>query len=339
MTKPSAAFTNIDLARVEVLEGQREVAVRVQPLLVREHDVEADREPAGLLGSRGSPPPSRPGPPPVTTAKPASAKSARRSRAPCSYVGDSSPTRAEPKIETAGRSISLDLLEAGEELGRDQRRRRSRSSPSRRRSSRCGSTSLFAHSRPAGRGRADHRRARARRRVRTRVERHRRAGDDAAASAGFGAAATGAEDAPRAEDCAAVEEPDRDQVEEVEEEARRRRARAAGRSRSPCRTIRHASAASPPATGPASETRAFPHGSNGQVAQRDVRAEERDEDGELRVEALPLRLDVVPELVDEDQEDEADGERPAPDQRVAADRDEDARDRRETELRGATRRT
>ena len=60
------------------------------------------------------------------------------------------------------------------------------------------------------------------------------------------------------------------------------------------------------------------------VAERDVRAEERDEDGNLRVEPLPLRLDVVPELVDEDEEDESEPERPAPDERVAADRNEDA---------------
>ena len=59
------------------------------------------------------------------------------------------------------------------------------------------------------------------------------------------------------------------------------------------------------------------------VAQRDVGAEERDEDGELRVESGPFRLDVVAELVREDQEHDADRERPTPDQRVAADREED----------------
>ena len=46
-----------------------------------------------------------PGPPPVTTAKCASAKSFAVARA-CTYGALSSPTRAEPKIETAGRSIS-----------------------------------------------------------------------------------------------------------------------------------------------------------------------------------------------------------------------------------------
>ena len=60
------------------------------------------------------------------------------------------------------------------------------------------------------------------------------------------------------------------------------------------------------------------------AAQGDVGAEERDEDGQLRVQPLPARLDVVPELVHEDEEDEPDAEAPAPDQGVAADRDEDA---------------
>ena len=59
------------------------------------------------------------------------------------------------------------------------------------------------------------------------------------------------------------------------------------------------------------------------VAERDVRAEERDEDRQLRIEPEPLRLDVVAELVDEDEQDDADAELPAPDQRIAADREED----------------
>ena len=41
------------------------------------------------------------------------------------------------------------------------------------------------------------------------------------------------------------------------------------------------------------------------------------------MEALPPRLDEVAELVDEDQRDEADGEAPAPQQRVPADREEE----------------
>ena len=60
------------------------------------------------------------------------------------------------------------------------------------------------------------------------------------------------------------------------------------------------------------------------VLDRDVRAEEWDEARDRDVEPLPLGLDEVAELVDEDQRDEADAELPAPDQRVRADRDEQA---------------
>ena len=81
--------------------------------------------------------------------------------------------------------------------------------------------------------------------------------------------------------------------------------------------------ADPPAIGPANDTRAFTQGSKRHVPERDVGAEERQEDGQLRIEPLALRLEVVAELVDEDQEHEADRERPPPDQRVPADRDED----------------
>ena len=48
------------------------------------------------------------------------------------------------------------------------------------------------------------------------------------------------------------------------------------------------------------------------VADRDVGAEERDEDRPRGVEAAPARLEEVPELVDEDQQHEADRELPAP---------------------------
>ncbi len=40
-----------DLSHVEVVEGEREVTPRVQILLERQRDVEADREPAGLLAT------------------------------------------------------------------------------------------------------------------------------------------------------------------------------------------------------------------------------------------------------------------------------------------------
>ena len=60
------------------------------------------------------------------------------------------------------------------------------------------------------------------------------------------------------------------------------------------------------------------------VLHRHVRAEERDEHRQRRVQTLAPRLDVVAQLVHEDQEHEADREPPAPEERVAADRDEDA---------------
>ena len=99
---------------------------------------------------------------------------------------------------------------------------------------------------------------------------------------------------------------------------------AGDRSRLHCRKTRQASAPIPPATGPATETSALRHGSNGWFAQRDVGAEEGDEDGQLRIQPLTPRLDVVTELVDEDEQHEADAEAPPPDEGVAAHRDEDA---------------
>ena len=56
--------------------------------------------------------------------------------------------------------------------------------------------------------------------------------------------------------------------------------------------------------------------------------------GALGLDALAAQLDHVAHLVDEQQRDEADRERPAPDQRVGGDRDEHrARGRQELELR------
>ncbi len=92
------------LARVEVLERERDVAVRVEPLLVRQEDVEPDREAVALpaaavrrlhhawAAARDDRPAAAP-------------RTAARSGARSSYTGDPSPTRAEPKIDTAGRSM------------------------------------------------------------------------------------------------------------------------------------------------------------------------------------------------------------------------------------------
>src|SRR5439155_450793 len=66
-----------------------------------------------------------------------------------------------------------------------------------------------------------------------------------------------------------------------------------------------------------------PPGGQSGVLERHERADERDEDRQRDLHALQPRLHVVTHLVDEDQRDEADGEAPPPDQRVAADGDED----------------
>ena len=79
-----------------------------------------------------------------------------------------------------------------------------------------------------------------------------------------------------------------------------------------------------PATGPATDTSALLPRIEGLVAEGDVGADERDEDRNLRVQALPFRFDVVPQLVYKDEKDEAEAEAPAPDKRVTADGEEDA---------------
>src|SRR5258708_30815490 len=58
----------------------------------------------------------------------------------------------------------------------------------------------------------------------------------------------------------------------------------------------------------------------------DVRAEERHEHRPRRVQTLARGLEVVAHLVQEDQDDDTESELPAPDQRVAAEGDEDRRE-------------
>ena len=71
----------------------------------------------------------------------------------------------------------------------------------------------------------------------------------------------------------------------------------------------------------------------GQLLQRDQRAEEGDEHRRRDGEALAPRLEHVAELVHEQQQDEADRELPAPEERVGADRDQHrAGDGQELEL-------
>jgi len=74
--------------------------------------------------------------------------------------------------------------------------------------------------------------------------------------------------------------------------------------------IQHAAAPTDPRIGPARATRA------------DHSAQERDEERRARRDALAAELDDVPELVDEDQKDEADCERPPPEPGVGGDRDD-----------------
>ncbi len=136
-------------------------------------------------------------------------------------------------------------------------------------------------------------------------------------------AAAGPQHAPRTEDLGAVEDPDRGQVGQVEEEAEvREREEQIGADGIPVDEAGKRGEPSRNRSGNSDERvppwveRLAPHS--------DIGADERDEHGQLRVEALPARLDVVAELVDEDQEDDADAEAPAPDEGIGADRDEDA---------------
>src|SRR3954470_5542994 len=70
------------------------------------------------------------------------------------------------------------------------------------------------------------------------------------------------------------------------------------------------------------------------VLDQHVRPEEGDEPRNRDLEPLPLALEEVAELVDQDHRDEADAELPAPDERVGGDRDEETEEleREEAEL-------
>jgi hypothetical protein len=59
------------------------------------------------------------------------------------------------------------------------------------------------------------------------------------------------------------------------------------------------------------------------VSDRDISAQERDEHRDRGVEPQPAGLHEVSELVHQNEQDEADCKTPAPEQRVAADGDED----------------
>src|SRR5581483_1365338 len=134
----------------------------------------------------------------------------------------------------------------------------------------------------------------------------------------------------RAPDLAAVEEADGDEVEQVEEETgvaqllqklRVRRLARAPDGGSPGRPDQRARERDPGVL-----PRVEPLAADGHE-----RAQEGDEDRQRRVQSLPSRLQVVAHLVHEDEEDEADAELPTPDERIAADGDEDRGELREGE--------
>ena len=107
------------LAGVEVLERHLEVAVGIEPLLVRERDVEADREAAALLAAAVRR---------LHHARPAAGDDResrlrelprRLARLPVGLAVLPDPGRAEDRD---GRPVDLEhLLEAAEELARDDR--------------------------------------------------------------------------------------------------------------------------------------------------------------------------------------------------------------------------
>ena len=107
--KPPGKMTNpprlheADLARVEVLERVLDVEVRVRHLLVRQLDVEADREAAAFL--RAAVRRLHDAPPAAGDDRPAGLGEEPPVSGRRAYAGCSSPMRAEPKIATAGRSI------------------------------------------------------------------------------------------------------------------------------------------------------------------------------------------------------------------------------------------
>ncbi len=119
---------------------------------------------------------------------------------------------------------------------------------------------------------------------------------------------------------AAVEDPDWKQVEQVDHEAEvgegDQQARALGAADEVARERRDTAEDRPGDR----DSRCLPRIPAGVL---DIGAEERDEDRPGRMEALAPRLEPVPHLVDEDQQDDTEPEAPAPDQRVAAECDED----------------
>ena len=208
-----------DLARVEVVERVADVEVRVRRLLVRQLDVEADREAVAFLraavralhhaaAAAGDDRPAALGE--------ALADRARRLVRRAAFVH---ARRAEQRD---GRPVDQrDLLEAGAELGGDLLDRRV--DVERRRV--VEDLAVVGHRRCCGT--CDATMPRISIAAVREVERV-----DASASV---AAAAEAQEARRPPDRAAVEDPERDQVEQVQEEAEVRERVRAGRSRATAR--------------------------------------------------------------------------------------------------------
>ena len=267
-----------------------------------------------------------PGPPPVTTAKPASAKRCPVSRA-AAYVVEPSATRAEPKIETAGRSIrstawkparNSDAIsetslasvscvraqEAAVELARSSLTAAltcgtcaRRTMPERRATATVPPSRVVAppRSRPPDVERAA---------IRGRARAAARAAGAATRSGGTLRRRRGSRSATRLK------------------RLRKKPANASATSSSESiasAAARHAAAPTPPTIGPASDDpRVLPRVEAHVPSARRSAPRNGMKTGELAGRARRRRPRVVAELVDEDQEDEADRERPAPDQRVAA---------------------
>ena len=125
--------------------------------------------------------------------------------------------------------------------------------------------------------------------------------------------------ADHADDSTAVQRADRDQVEQVDQETRRRQRVPEQRSRGPAddQADQRADAAQ---HRPADADQRLDVGIAGQALHGDDRPDEGDEHRRAGVNALLPHDHDVAHLVHEDQQDEADRERQAPQQRVGPDR-------------------
>src|SRR6476469_664561 len=280
---------------------------------------------SSMLKPTESPPPSlhprfaasiTPGPPPVTTHQPASPKRRPAARA-SSYSLLPSLTLADPNSATAGRSIcatfskparnSSAIFATDASIGDVPWSRIFLSSVTQLQAMLCLVRRVHAEQQH---------------RCGAEVERVRREREPAPA--------TEPQPTRGAPHGAAVEDPERNQVEQVQEEA------GVGERREEIGRVA--------AVVGERETHRRGRAAEDRPGDRDahrlprmpprvlhVRPEERHEDGQLRVQPLALRLDEVAHLVQEDQQDEAGRELPAEEERIGGERNEDARELDEDE--------